>query len=112
MSQMQTHPTTGLSLNPWRHEPDPVRLAQLGKLGEEMCEAGAMLCRSVIQGIDEAEPVTGKPNRQAVSDELADVQAGIIVLLDVLGMEMDAARVKLKIAHLKAWHALVCQETR
>jgi hypothetical protein len=50
-------------------------LAHLGKLGEEVCECGASIFRCIIQGVEEAEPTTGKINRIWLEDEIADVQA-------------------------------------
>jgi hypothetical protein len=59
----------------WQPITRPIDLAVLGKYGEELCEAGASAFRTVIQGIDEVEPVTHKPNRQWLEDEIADVMA-------------------------------------
>ena len=64
--------------NPWHPMSDAVDLKHLGKLAEELSEAGAAVARCIIQGIDEKEPVTGKINREWLQDELADVIANII----------------------------------
>ena len=53
-------------LNPWQPERDPIRLAILGKLLEELAEAQAIVARCIIQGIDESEPVTGVHNLRPV----------------------------------------------
>jgi hypothetical protein len=63
------------ALNPWRPMTRPIDLKHLGKLGEESNELGAAISRCIIQGIDEREPVTGKPNRQWLAEEIADVLA-------------------------------------
>lgn len=96
-------------LNAWQPEQDALNLAVLGKALEEMGEASAMLGRCVIQGIEEAEPVTGKPNREALENELADVAATTAMLIDHFGLDADrmGARVEAKIAHLRRWHALI-----
>lgn len=66
--------------NPWVPETDLERLKVLGKSIEEVCELGAALARCIIQGIDEAEPVTGKPNRIWTQEEIADVEANLEIL--------------------------------
>lgn len=68
--------------SPWHPMSDAVDLKHLGKLAEELSEAGAAVARCIIQGIDEAEPVTGKINRQWLQDELADVQANIGLVIE------------------------------
>jgi hypothetical protein len=68
-------PTSGpLDWEPMTNKCD---LAVLGKLGEEVCEAGAKLFRAIIQGINEADLETGKINKNAIEDELADIEAMI-----------------------------------
>ena len=57
----------------WLPETDQVRLAILGKLGEEANELGKACCRAVIQGLDGVDPETGESNRIGIQDEIADV---------------------------------------
>lgn len=66
-------------------------LAVIGKLGEEACELGSALFRCVIQGIDEAEPTTGKVNRQWVEEEVADVLALVDTI--VTRFDLDIQRI-------------------
>ena len=61
----------------WHPTTNKVDLAHLGKLGEELAECAAAASRCIIQGIDEAHPVTGKTNRQWLEEEIADVVAMI-----------------------------------
>lgn len=61
--------------NPWKPISDATDLKHLGKLLEELGECAAAASRCVIQGIDAAEPTTGKLNRVWLEDELADVAA-------------------------------------
>lgn len=94
--------------NPWHPITDAVDLKHLGKLGEELAECGAAVARCIIQGMDECEPETGKPNRQWLEDEIADVLGNIALVekrfnLDTVRM---AARAERKMAHLRQWHAL------
>ena len=92
-------------ISPWKPDTDPRNLRPLGKCVEEICEAGAILARCIIQGIEESEPVTGKPNRQAVQEELADVQATTEILIEHFALDRTAIAVRAmeKKARLKAW---------
>lgn len=74
-------------INLWLPEPDRVTHQALGKLLEEVNELGTILARCLIQGIDASEPVTGKPNREQVLDEMADVVAATEWLRHVAGLE-------------------------
>lgn len=96
-------------LNPWHPQRDPVNLAVLGKAIEEMGEAISMLGRCIIQGIEEAEPVTGKPNRVALEDELADVAATASMVVERFKLHTDrmSVRVAAKTDHLERWHAMI-----
>lgn len=95
-------------MNPWNPITDPVDLKHLGKFAEELGECGAAVARCIIQGLDEAEPTTGKINREWLSDEIADVLAGVYLTierfgLDELGIRKRATR---KIMGLREWHAM------
>jgi hypothetical protein len=79
--------TDEIPVNPpsdWQPITDKGDLATLGKTVEELCEGieafarcASITARCIIQGIDEAEPVTGKINRIAMENEIADVEAMI-----------------------------------
>lgn len=104
-------PTTELS--DWQPITDKHDLAVIGKLGEEVCELGSALFRSVIQGLDECEPKTHKVNRRWVEEEIADVlalTALAISRLDLDGKAIDE-RCKRKIAYKLPWFASL-QERR
>lgn len=92
---------------PWHPITNQLDLKHLGKLGEEACELGAALFRTIIQGIDELDPDTGKSNRSQVSDEIADVKANMELVIGHLRLATSEieARSQRKIAHLKGWHA-------
>ncbi len=85
--------------SPWTPEADPQRLKVLGKFGEETGELSAAICRCIIQGIDEAEPVTGKINREWLEDEIADVMANIQITVDHFGLDRDRISVRLGRKH-------------
>lgn len=97
--------------SPWNPITDPVTLKILGKLLEEAGELTSALSRCVIQGIEEAEPVTGKVNRQWLLEEAADVGVGLELTLRMLQLtpEENVAymeRVARKREHLQAWHEM------
>lgn len=95
--------------SPWQPENNKVHLAVLGKLGEEANELSGSLFRCVIQGVEGKHPVTGKPNLEQVQDEVADVLAGIEILIARFRLdwaEIDE-RKQMKKAHKLAWHGLI-----
>lgn len=102
---------TDVLLNPWQPMQRPIDLKHLGKLGEELNEAGAAVARCVIQGIDEREPVTGKPNKEWLEDELADVIANIALNVRHFGLDLSRmkARAERKAAYLRAWHSMLAE---
>jgi hypothetical protein len=60
---------------PWQPEKRPTILALIGKLGEESSELSKIAARIVIQGLEASCPDTGRPNRELLEDEIADVAA-------------------------------------
>lgn len=104
------------AINDWAPMTDPVDLAYLGKLGEELGECLSAICRCVIQGIDEREPTTQKVNRHWLEDEVADVRAMLFHVEQ--HFELDGARLMFRqhrkydfkakwFAHLKAHREFV-----
>ncbi len=92
---------------PWHPMSNPRDLKTLLKLGEESCELGAAICRCAIQGIDEAEPVTGKINRDWLEDEAADVMINLKLVIEHFGLDLTKieARAVKKEGGLRWWHA-------
>lgn len=92
--------------NPWHPMTDSVDLKHLGKFAEELGECCSAVSRCIIQGIDECEPVTGKPNRKWLQDEIADVCANLDLVIERFNLDTSAieARAAKKRAHLKSWH--------
>lgn len=108
-----TNPSgTSWALNPWVPMSKPIDLKHLGKLAEELNEAGSAVARCIIQGIDECEPVTLKQNRKWLEDELADVTVNIDLVTGHFGLdrEMMQTRAARKRTHLRAWHAMLISE--
>jgi hypothetical protein len=94
--------------NPWHPIKNAGDLKHLGKLGEELNECGAAVSRCIIQGVDEAEPVTGKVNRVWLQEEIADVLANINLVVKHFNLDTDvmSKRVNRKISHLQKWHSM------
>lgn len=101
-------PTSPMALNPWHPMTRPIDLKHIGKLAEELSEAGAAASRCLIQGIDEREPVTLKSNREWLEDELADVLANIELVTAHFGLDRVRMleRRERKMNHLRRWHAM------
>lgn len=95
--------------NPWHPMTEPIDLKHLGKLGEECNELGSAVSRCIIQGIAESEPVTGKPNRDWLEDEIADVTANIALVTEHFGLNHERIfkRVVRKMEHLRQWHGML-----
>lgn len=90
---------------------DPVDLACLGKFKEELGECTSAAARCSIQGIDEAEPTTGKLNKRWLEEEIADVLATadwVIRNFD-LDPEFIGQRADKKVARFDAWQAMIEQ---
>lgn len=99
------------SMNPWHPMTDAVSVKVLGKLGEEVNELGSAVCRCIIQGIDEHEPVSHKPNKLWLLEEMADVQAGIDLANEkFFDSPQERAffieRTERKKKALRAWHRM------
>lgn len=107
------NPKTSWALNPWCPMSVPIDLKHLGKLAEELGEAQSAVARCIIQGITEYEPITGKPNKEWLEEELADVMANIELVCEHFcldGFSMQN-RIKRKKEHLRGWHSMLINET-
>lgn len=94
--------------NPWHPMTDTVALKHLGKLGEETGELGSAVSRCIIQGIDAGHPVTNKPNRVWLEDEIADVIANCYLVIEHFKLDEDRMmeRADAKSKQLRAWHLM------
>jgi hypothetical protein len=96
-------PTKGPSdWQPITSKPD---LAVLGKLGEELTECASALFRCIIQGIDEVEPETKRPNRDWLECEVADVHAMLDHIEEHFGLDIAriGSRWQAKYEYKKVW---------
>lgn len=100
--------------NPWHPMNVPTDVKTIGKLIEELTELAAAASRAasaasrcLIQGIDEAEPVTGVINRAWLEDEIADVRANLFLTVERFGLDevRMTERIVKKMRHLRSWHA-------
>lgn len=90
---------------PWQPITDPIQIAVLGKLGEELNELGAAVSRALIQGVDGIDPDTDRANRRLIADEIADVEAMILhtrMLLEVPNYQ-TAGRRDRKFEFIRKW---------
>lgn len=95
-------------VSPWTPMTNAGDLKVLGKALEEFGEGTSAIARCLIQGINECEPVTGKPNLQWLQEELADVRATSRRLIDFFMLDEDFIedRALKKETQLKSWQAL------
>ena len=96
-------PTIGPS--DWQPITDKHDLAVLGKLAEEASELCSAISRCIIQGLDEAEPVTGKMNRTWLEQELADVMAMTTIAIQRFNLNAEEIMIRRrkKIDYKEPW---------
>lgn len=104
--EMETEKIEGYQASPWHPIENPVDLKHLGKLCEEANELGGIIARCIIQGVDESDPTTGKVNRVALQEEIADVIANCQLVSDRFKLDDEAIseRIQKKMKLLKSWH--------
>lgn len=91
--------------SPWQPEQDRLRLAVFGKSQEELGELVTIIGRCIIQGVEGKHPETGKPNKQAIAEEIGDVLSKIQNLINVLDLDSIAiaSRADKKFRFLAGW---------
>lgn len=92
--------------SPWEPTTNTLQLAVLGKFVEELTECASASARCIIQGLECSEPVTGKPNREWISEELADVLATMNHVIDLFDLDRESIydRAASKYLFLEEWH--------
>lgn len=90
----------------WHPMDKPIDLKHLGKLCEELAECVSAASRCMIQGIDEAEPTTGKINRQWLEEEIADALTSLHMVIDHFDLDEGEIHKRQfqKRAKLIIWH--------
>jgi NTP pyrophosphatase (non-canonical NTP hydrolase) len=91
--------------NKWIREQNEQACRRLGKTGEELGEAVAVVTRAIIQGVEEIDPSSGKTNRQRMEEEFADVLAQIQCDIDFFGLDFERMQIRMsdKMARMRAW---------
>lgn len=94
-------------MQPWKPDDNPKQARRIGKTAEEVNELGAVLARISIQGMDAIDPASGKPNRQRLEEESADVLAQIRCNMTDLGLNRESImkRAEEKVAMMAQWEA-------
>lgn len=95
------------SVSPWFPETDLNTVRALGKTLEELGECTSAVSRCLIQGVEECEPVTGKPNRRWLEQEIADVLAQFEILIEMKSLDIAAIqrRKEFKKGLMAIWRA-------
>lgn len=90
----------------WNPTTNTEHLKLLGKTAEEASELASAASRCLIQGLDEAEPITGKVNRIWLQDEIADVLSCILALQERLNLDREyiIERLTRKYDYHKPWY--------
>ncbi|MDK4703859.1 hypothetical protein PH562_16530 [Rhizobium sp. CNPSo 4062] len=96
-----------VSITLWKPEPDVLIHQALGKACEEASELATILARCLIQGLDQSEPVSGKPNRQALFEEIADLDAAVQWLRELIGDDYDESRADRKLNGFHRWQRML-----
>ncbi len=92
----------------WLPESDLIRRQVLNKLTEETGELLQIVGRCLAQGVDKADPRTGKPNIEALADEIADVTAAVAWLKEVVTLPLGRdARTARKLHGFREWQQLL-----
>ncbi len=92
----------------WLPENDLIRRQVLNKLTEETGELLQIVGRCLAQGVDKADPRTGKPNIEALADEIADVTAAVAWLDEVITLPPGRdARTARKLHGFREWQQLL-----
>ncbi|MBB3608629.1 hypothetical protein [Rhizobium sp. BK602] len=92
----------------WLPENDLIRRQVLNKLTEESGELLQIVGRCLAQGIDKADPKSGKPNIDALADEIADMMAAVAWLREVITLPPGTdARTNRKLSGFHEWQGLL-----
>ncbi len=101
-------------MSPWKHESDPLTIRRIGKLGEELAELSKVVCRIQIQGISGIDPKTGKSNKEALTEEIADVIAQCELSISQLSLRgsIIADRIEVKKQRMEEWELALRNEVQ
>jgi hypothetical protein len=100
------------TISPWMPETNQIKLAVLGKLVEECNELSGRAARSIIQGLDENDPSTGRTNREELEREIADVEACIAIAKLNLQLLVSLDRLVDKQSGFLRWHEMIEEQSQ
>jgi hypothetical protein len=104
--------TSTSNITLWLPEPDLIRHQALGKACEEASELAKILARCLIQGLDESDPGTGKRNREALFEEIADLDAAVQWLRETINDEYEESRGDRKLNGFRNWGRMLLEHQR
>ncbi len=92
-------------MNPWQPMTNKNDVRVLGKALEELGELIQITSRCLIQGIKEREPASGKVNKLALEEEVADVLAQVGMLIGQFNLDQKFInkRQAEKLKKMDAW---------
>ena len=96
------------TVSAWVPIEDKLWLRRMGKTGEECSELIGVTTRITIQGIDDIDPSSKKPNRQRLHEEIGDVYAQLDACIEQLGLDrafIEARRAR-KLDYMRQWEEL------
>lgn len=96
----------------WKPESNVLIHQALGKAAEESSELAKIAVRCMIQGIDASDPGSGKSNRHALADEIADAEAAIQWLREIINDEFDGDRADRKLNGFRRWQKMLEDDAR
>ncbi|MBP2560814.1 uncharacterized protein YihD (DUF1040 family) [Neorhizobium galegae] len=91
----------------WKPEPDLILHQALGKLAEEIGELNTIVARILIQGADGRDPKTGKPNAEALQEEITDVLSAATWLQQLGHGAVLTDRANRKLQGYLEWQAML-----
>lgn len=97
----------------WLPETDPVTHQALGKAAEEAGELTQILSRCLIQGLAAKDPKTGQPNVERLAEEMADMDAAISWLFELLDLDTETHndRADRKLNGFREWQGMIQRAT-
>lgn len=97
-----------MALSKWVPTTDLMTLRRLGKTCEELGELVAVLGRTICQGLDGVDPVSGETNIERITKESADVLAQIGCNVEAFKLDQDRieARATDKMSQMAEWEAM------
>lgn len=94
-------------MNPWRPDDNPLQTRRCNKTAEEASELIKVLMRINMQGLNGIDPESGKPNRVALCEEIADCRAQFEKLEEALLLPRMREREERKMHQMDEWEEVL-----